>query len=104
MLLTTWLLMPTAFHCCGQMFPDAPPHNTCPAIVSTQCHRRPSSGVMESEAEYDCDEPTFVGGYSQLEQTLHTRYGFSSVKCSVLSQMTGAGTGGCPAPPSVKKQ
>ena len=85
------------------MCPEAALHNSCPAIVSTKCHRRGNSGVMEADAEYDCDDPTFVGGYSQLEQTLRTRYGFSSVKCNVLSQMTGAGAGGCPAPPTVKK-
>lgn len=85
-----------------QMLPASAGHNSCPAVVSTECHRRVGSGRSEADAEYDCDEPTWVGGYAALERTIKDKYHFTSVRCEVLEQMTGAGAGACPAPPTAK--
>ena len=87
----------------AQVMPESAGHNSCPAIVATKCHRRANSGLTEADAEYDCDEPTFVGGYSQLETQLQTRFGFKSRKCDYMNRATGAGAGACPAPPQPKK-
>lgn len=87
----------------SEMLPESAGHNSCPAIVSTVCHRRLSSGTTEADAEYDCDEPSFVGGYSQLETQLQQRFGFKSRKCDYMNRATGVGAGACPMPPQPKK-
>ena len=87
----------------SEMLPEASGHNSCPAVVATKCHRRPDSGNTEASAEYDCDEPAFVGGYAQLEKQLRERYAFTSVKCDFMARATGAGAGACPVPPQINK-
>ncbi len=85
-------------------YPNAKGHSTCPAVLAVQCKRDPTSaGVTVADAEYECDSGSFVGGYSEFEQLLKQRYGFTSKRCDDLGRMmTGSAAAGCPAPPTRK--
>ena len=74
-----------------EFVPEIVNHNSCPAILETQCKRDDSApdGVV-------CQQSTLVGGYAQLEQLLKKKYNFSSTYCDSLKQMTGnGGRGAC---------
>lgn len=79
-----------------QMLPESASHNSCPAILSTQCHRDETAEVTPDGIRYQCDRPTFIGGYAELVQNLQTKYSFTSKRCEIYQQaMGGANNGRC---------
>lgn len=83
--------------------PGAVGHNSCPAVVTMRCKRRAESGRTVAEAEYECESPAWIGGYSELERNIKMKYNFTSKRCDELKLMTGGGAGACPAPPTTKQ-
>jgi len=89
----------------AETVPEAKGHNSCPAIVSLQCRRRPEFAkettpiAQPDMSQYSC-KTAFVGGYTELEKDLFTRFGFKSVKAEQLKRLDamGGNAGGCPTP------
>jgi hypothetical protein len=88
----------TQLEALAEILPASAGHNSCPAIVQTRCRKHPHPKADIDGDQYHCDNPTFVGGYTQLEQLLRKDFEFTSEKCEVFNRALGANGGQCAVP------